>query len=468
MRAPTYPGSDRIVAEHQTPQNPPLAPAPAPVSSPTYQPIHQLPEITTERRSVPYPSEPEHIKLGLIETPQHTRLPNAIQISTGPQSQRGGQNDEIRRLHPRIASGSHDQGRLHMPDEPHLNISSFGSTQQPHNLSNNRISSVSDNNSSFRGQDLIDEHVENSSFQDQKSCCCSTSAERTPSVGPAVLSSTNIFPLQGENTRSLEYQPPDMMQINKFPERRKIQNDTPFPQDVISFHTPPVPHTTIYSMPATYATAENPLTQRQQAYFQQNGQFYTQNVPHYAPLGVVGSAAPSAENAILSLTHNCTCGPSCQCVFCAAHPYNATTRDRVQTLAHLLPDDTDYTSKSPIQSPYRSSFQTSAESSPIVSATNRMHINEILHPSDLSQSTPFSSPDFDGEIYQQLPTGTQPPISSSAYLTMEYEYGPIGLGRCTDPTGTCRCGDDCSCIGCLTHSGHEEWFHLFWQVSNMV
>lgn len=446
-----------MVAEHQTPQNPPLAPAPAAVSSPTHQQIHQLSEESTERRSVPYPSESEHSSLGLIKPQRHARLPSTTQIATAPEGQRGGQNEELRISHPPTTSDPHIQGHFQAPDEPNLNTSGFGSIQQSHNLPNDGVTSVTRSGPPFREQGPMGEHVKDSNSQNLKSCCCSTSTERTPPVRPAIPSNTNPFPFQGENERSLEYQYPNTIQTNKFPERRKIHEDTTFPQNVVSFHTPPIPHTTIYSMPATYATAENPLTQRQQAYFQQNGHFYSQDVPHYAPLGVVGSAAPSAEgNAILSLTHNCTCGPSCQCVFCVAHPYNATTRDRVQTLAHLLPDDTDYTPKSPIQTPYRPPFQSSAESSPMVAATNRMHINEILHP-----STPFSPSDFDGEIYQELPNGslgeaTQPPISSSGYLTMEYDYNPLELGRCTDSTGTCRCGNDCSCIGCFTHSGHEE------------
>lgn len=300
--------------------------------------------------------------------------------------------------------------------------------------------------------------------QSQKSCCCSVPDERVSPSALVASSNSDDAPRHTElNSEPSNYSTPNDIEVGKNLERPKTYENTPFHHGPTSFQMPPTPQTTVYSMPATYATAENPLTQRQQAYFQQNGHFYAQQVPHYAPLGVIGSAAPPAEgNAILSLTHTCTCGPSCQCVFCVAHPYNATTRDRVQSLAHLLPDDMDYVPKSPVQSSYGQSFRSGPDPNPMVTATNRMHINEILQPPDLPHPPHppmFSSPDFSGGIYQRLPNESlgeviQPSISSAGYLTMEYNYDPMELS-CTDPTGTCRCGNDCDCIGCLTHSGHD-------------
>jgi hypothetical protein len=41
----------------------------------------------------------------------------------------------------------------------------------------------------------------------------------------------------------------------------------------------------------------------------------------------------------------------------------------------------------------------------------------------------------------------------SEYYTIEY---PVQLpSACSDVTGSCLCGDDCACVGCLTHSGHN-------------
>jgi len=43
-------------------------------------------------------------------------------------------------------------------------------------------------------------------------------------------------------------------------------------------------------------------------------------------------------------------------------------------------------------------------------------------------------------------------MQPAAYYTVEY---PVGfLDPCTNLTGTCQC-NDCTCIGCLTHDGHN-------------
>lgn len=59
----------------------------------------------------------------------------------------------------------------------------------------------------------------------------------------------------------------------------------------------------------------------------------------------------------------------------------------------------------------------------------------------------YSSPLRPGQpLNQQL-------MHPSEYYTLEY---PVGIpSACSDVTGSCQCGNDCSCVGCLTHSGHN-------------
>jgi hypothetical protein len=87
------------------------------------------------------------------------------------------------------------------------------------------------------------------------------------------------------------------------------------------------------------------------------------------------------------------------------------------------------------------------------------------------QNTPsmdhrFQPSPFDGYPghNSNLPSGYSSPLPMnhhmnqqlmhpSEYYTLEY---PVGLpGACSDMTGSCQCGSDCSCVGCLTHSGHN-------------
>ncbi|KAL8934760.1 MAG: hypothetical protein Q9211_005057 [Gyalolechia sp. 1 TL-2023] len=100
------------------------------------------------------------------------------------------------------------------------------------------------------------------------------------------------------------------------------------------------PQTTLYSIPPTYATAENPMTEAQHAQLQQDAHFNSQTVPQYAPYGITGSAAPSAEQFVASdFLHLCDCGPNCQCEMCAVHPYNPTAQSHMEDMANFIASD---------------------------------------------------------------------------------------------------------------------------------
>lgn len=327
-----------------------------------------------------------------------------------------------------------------------------GFVESPLEVSKFRFSEVTTNTPSHGCHNFTNGPSERPKYTSESKCYCgilnehNSGREAERSAGSGALSTA----VEMANRRSSIHHPGTRLSNTM----KEPHSETPYSHVPPSFHIPHMHHTNVYNMPPTYATAENPLTQRQQAFFQQNGYMHAPPVSYYTPPGAI---VPSAVSTSMSgVTHTCTCGPSCQCVFCVAHPYNATTRDRVQTLAHLLPDDSEYSPKSPLQSSF---FHSIDDPTTAVSGNNAMHINEILQPSDLIQSIPFHGPSFSNGTYEALPIESvhQAPQSaiSSGYLTMEYEYDPIGLGECTDATRTCRCGDGCSCVGCLTHSGHD-------------
>ncbi len=407
--------------------------------------------------------------------------------TTGPTVgvQRGTQSDEISKSPLPSVSGPQGSRLLGTPKENSDPSEYFLSTAGD---GSKRPRGYKPQDGAVIGMD--DPAVEKVDAPNPSSCCCSIPRKPSPAETEArhpEISNPRTYSLPGNPTIGVESEarhgqipnppvsplPDDSMNGRPFyPEspRRPILthlNKSKSPEHSAHAHVFPtfqfgdVPQTTVYSMPATYATAENPLTASQQEYFQRNAHVYTQQVPHYAPLGVIGSAAPPAEGSeSLSLAHTCTCGPSCQCVFCVAHPYNAPTRVRVQSLAHLLPEDGVYDPETHLPSSYGSPFHSTADPNNIRSTTHRMHIEEILHPSDLTQPRGFSPSGYISQDYSGLPNSSlaetqQPSISSSGYLTMEYEFDPMQYERCTDSTGTCRCGSSCVCVGCLTHSGHD-------------
>ncbi|EKG20808.1 hypothetical protein MPH_01892 [Macrophomina phaseolina MS6] len=58
----------------------------------------------------------------------------------------------------------------------------------------------------------------------------------------------------------------------------------------------------------------------------------------------------------------------------------------------------------------------------------------------------FSTPD----PAPSTATAETPTLSPSSFFWQQVE-----LPGCDDPSGACRCGDGCQCVGCLTHGGHD-------------
>lgn len=142
-------------------------------------------------------------------------------------------------------------------------------------------------------------------------------------------------------------------------------------------------------------------------------------------------------------SHECSCGDDCQCLGCASHPFNATTRQHVQEMGYMMSqiaeeegseNSTPFRQpQSPTQHDYGSNGQQQTTS--IYSGQTSPTLG--FDPATMSPSA-FTPPQY---------------MQPSEYYTLEY---PIGMPNvCSNVDGTCLCGEDCSCVGCLTHSGHD-------------
>lgn len=146
--------------------------------------------------------------------------------------------------------------------------------------------------------------------------------------------------------------------------------------------------------------------------------------------------------------HDCSCGDTCQCLGCASHPFNETTRQHVQEMGYMMTvkeEDDKSNASSPFAGtkspPTQISNVPSNHNQTIPSHTARSFTDDpTLLPS--FDNNPLASPTFASDQFMQ----------PSEYYTLEY---PVGFNVCSDITGTCQCGNDCSCVGCITHSGHD-------------
>jgi hypothetical protein len=87
------------------------------------------------------------------------------------------------------------------------------------------------------------------------------------------------------------------------------------------------------------------------------------------------------------------------------------------------------------------------QQNPSVGSTAQQNSFDPYSGPNPAMSSGYSSPlRASHQLNQQL-------MHPSEYYTLEY---PVGIpSACSDVTGSCQCGNDCSCVGCLTHSGHN-------------
>lgn len=212
---------------------------------------------------------------------------------------------------------------------------------------------------------------------------------------------------------------------------------------------------TLHTLPSSYATASHPLNPKQFAELQQASRRNTPSSHLYAPSESGVSLEGAKDHTFLSLpTHNCNCGDGCRCLGCAAHPYNTTTKNHVQDLGEILAHRQDGTEpESPVDPLHRQSM------TPVDIHQMFLGIDLGLRPAahadsprpDVQQSQIPTNPEASLAFTQA--DLTNPLYTSDSYYTMEYPL--TDFFTCTNSSGTCQCGDDCGCIGCLTHVGHN-------------
>ena len=171
-----------------------------------------------------------------------------------------------------------------------------------------------------------------------------------------------------------------------------------------------------------------------------------------------GYMAPATLNS--DPIHNCSCGDNCQCLGCASHPFNNTTRQHVQEMGLLVAfdgEDRAVENMNGYQTPSLQGRQHSATqldypytnfSHAFNNGTQHLMMHSYGEQNQTSRilGNGYSSPPADYLSEQQF-------MEPSEYYTLEY---PVGLpSGCSDVTGNCQCGNDCNCVGCFTHSGHN-------------
>lgn len=251
-----------------------------------------------------------------------------------------------------------------------------------------------------------------------------------------------------------------------------------------NFQQPPP----VWSYPVS--TINHPLTPQELAWLQQQ-----------RAAGVFGQPAPVAPHLVSgaqvdSWAHSCNCGSGCDCLGCATHPFNRRTVEHVKGIQQFMEGDHYSHSRhnhsrinfsqplpqtqpqqqetgfgnnqiptSPIHSTQppstiaadtfsnvtnTSSAATSAPTTPPATSNSCCNGSHTQEEHGAHQLSP--SPSQDGENAGGSPgsTGNSGELSPSNFFYVDYPFG-----TCAQSETGCKCGEGCTCVGCLTHGGHD-------------
>ncbi|OAA59469.1 Copper fist DNA-binding protein [Cordyceps fumosorosea ARSEF 2679] len=147
-------------------------------------------------------------------------------------------------------------------------------------------------------------------------------------------------------------------------------------------------------------------------------------------------------------SHQCSCGDSCQCIGCAAHPYNDATQNYVRSAWNTMMQDA--------HAAHNGHGHASGTHSPTNGTHAAVNGQQLPHTNGITVNT--STGKTEGGAVS--PTAPQTPSDATSGLAEEQALSasdfffvsyPFADG-CDGEMSSCQCGDDCQCIGCAIHN----------------
>lgn len=264
----------------------------------------------------------------------------------------------------------------------------------------------------------------NESKPEASGSCCSSKTNGTTTPTPATTETANGH-ING-NTMPL-YQPPMGMANGMYP----------------FFATP-----NIFTYPPQYGSYMQPLQPKQwrQAMSNMNMAPQVQQAYMFGGQSAVPYQQAGAADPATWTSHQCSCGDSCQCIGCAAHPYNDATQSYVRSAWNAMMQDAQ-----PVQNGHAHTNGTHSPPNGTHDVTNG-HL-----PQTNGIGATASAGKTEGAI---SPTAPQTPSDATSGLAEEQALSandfffvsyPFTDG-CEGEMSSCQCGDDCQCIGCAIHN----------------
>lgn len=208
---------------------------------------------------------------------------------------------------------------------------------------------------------------------------------------------------------------------------------------------PYFPQPKIFNYPPQFGSFLQPLQPEQWKQFMATMAFAQPVAP--SAFGMVGPEPYRTTANVPGKTwtsHQCSCGDSCQCVGCAAHPYNEATQNYVRSAWSTVMEDV-----------HKTRLEVNIDGQ-----ANKGHEQQPSHARN-GATTPVKN-HAEGTVSPPAPqtpsdgtsgVGEEQTLSANDFFFVSYPFD-----SCAGDTASCPCGDDCQCIGCVIHSnpGPEE------------
>ncbi|KAH8903217.1 hypothetical protein BR93DRAFT_217349 [Coniochaeta sp. PMI_546] len=223
-------------------------------------------------------------------------------------------------------------------------------------------------------------------------------------------------------------------------------------------------NSTVFTYPANLGTWSQPLNPAMWAQLQQGPQPQPNGAAFSSPLPLT----PNGGTAPVGTSHECSCGPGCQCVGCLAHPFNPQTQQYVSA-AWDYDIDVPYGNNSSDKNGSKPAAATNGKSAHILQTNGRGDDGNgtngdgthghatTTHVTNGAQQA--AGPEAGSPTQAQTPSdasGFNEELSASDFMFVNLPLYQNAVGMDGDSCGGslafCPCGDDCECVGCVIHN----------------
>lgn len=187
---------------------------------------------------------------------------------------------------------------------------------------------------------------------------------------------------------------------------------------------------------------------------------YAQPAQPLASLNDISTLFPmQTPDLDLNTLHSCGCGDTCQCIGCAAHPYNDATQEYVRSAykglhesptptANVYPGNAYNISATPLFDTTDGGYGGSSNGKDFAHPAAAKFAVQPTTGHDVAGARNGNSENHSPLSEEGASTGVEETLSASDFFFVNY---PISAEGCGGDTTSCPCGEDCQCLGCTIH-----------------